>query len=183
MKTNSPVCKRCLTTSVGTLTNEAANPARAPPPRAARYCLFSGTFLAICCLTGSYTPMKMADAGMTPAKLPHTPAYRALPPPPFSKELKPPPEMEACRRVLMVSMGYRAARHYLGFRAARSNSNQVKGLRDYARQNTLHLASHHHARITFKADSTEPTCFHSSACGCSSCYVTQSHPPSRNTSD
>lgn len=64
----------------------------------------------MCCLTGSYTPMKMADAGTTPARLPHIPAYKALLPEPLSKAPRPPPEMDAWRRVLMVSIGYNAAK-------------------------------------------------------------------------
>lgn len=57
---------RCLTTSVGTRTIEAARPAPRPPDKAARNCLFCGTRFSTCCLMGSYTPMKMADAGRTP---------------------------------------------------------------------------------------------------------------------
>lgn len=56
-------------------------------------------------LTGSYTAMKMAEAGATPARLPNTPAYSALPPPERSSAVSPPPLRMACSRVLMVSMG------------------------------------------------------------------------------
>ena len=62
----TPFCMRCLTTSVGTRTIEAARPAPRPPDKDARNCLLCGTRFSTCCLIGSYTPMKMADAGRTP---------------------------------------------------------------------------------------------------------------------
>ena len=58
--------------------------------------------------------MKIAEAGITPAKLPSRPAYRAFPPPDCSSARRPPPEDMACSRVLMVSKGYSAATQQSG---------------------------------------------------------------------
>ena len=90
---------RCLTTSVGTRTSEAAVPAAV----AATNCAVSGECpsASTARLSGSYTPMKSADAGITPAMLPARPLYR----PPHTMA---PPPRTACSRVLIVSMGYSA---------------------------------------------------------------------------
>ena len=54
--------------------------------------------------------MKIAVAGMTPARLPARPLYSALPPPERSSARSPPPVVAVCSRVFMVSSGYSAAR-------------------------------------------------------------------------
>mmetsp|Transcript_20093 Transcript_20093/g.35815 ORF Transcript_20093/g.35815 Transcript_20093/m.35815 type:complete len:206 (-) Transcript_20093:106-723(-) len=106
---NSPICMRCLMTSVGTRTMEAAIPAPAPATKGPTTFLFSGDQPSACFFSGSYTAKKMAEAGMTPARLPQMPAYSACPPAPASSALMPPPSFIICSRVLIVSMGYSAA--------------------------------------------------------------------------
>jgi hypothetical protein len=108
---HAPVCIRCFTTSVGTRTTDAAKPAATPPASGARNCRSSRTRRPVAPLTGSYTPMNIAEAGTTPARLPTRPAYRALPPPDCRSARSPPPDDMACSRVLSVSRGYSAARH------------------------------------------------------------------------
>jgi len=107
---HAPVCIRCFTTSVGTRTTDAAKPAATPPASGARNCRSSRTRRPVAPLTGSYTPMNIAEAGTTPARLPTRPAYRALPPPDCRRARSPPPDDMACSRVLIVSRGYSAAR-------------------------------------------------------------------------
>lgn len=75
------------------------------------------------CFTGSYTAMNRAEEGATPARLPHTPAYSPLPPPDCSSAFQPPPPIMACRRVLMVSMGYKAG----GEEGCRHTTQEVRG--------------------------------------------------------
>ncbi len=96
---------RCFTTSVGTRTKEAARPAATPPDRDPRNCLFSGTRRSTAVFTGSYTPMNMAEAGTTPARLPSTPLYSALLPPDCQSARRPPPDVAVCSRVFIVSRG------------------------------------------------------------------------------
>ena len=70
---NSFVCSLDLMTSVGTRTRDDAVPAAAPATMGPRYDLSSSTWLSTHFLMGSYTEMKMADAGATPTRFWSTP--------------------------------------------------------------------------------------------------------------
>jgi hypothetical protein len=65
---NSPACRRCLTTSVGTRTSEATQPARAAASR--KDCCCEPVSAAMAFLAGSYTAINNAVAGATPKRFP-----------------------------------------------------------------------------------------------------------------